>query len=280
MAAADAASAIAASGGQAAALAYLKSRPGFLFKRTQQLASAFFMRSHAGAEITPGQFEALAAIEARPTVDQITLAGLLGIDRSTTTVVLDGLMNRGLIERRIDSDRRRRRLSGTKAAARALAAARRRSDEGRAPVARRADGGGAAPPRRPARPHRGDAGERRAALAEGRALARDGGGCAGARLDLRPARLPGAAREPDHQRDLPGRGPGIQITPGQYAVMVMINAAETLDQMSLAALIGADRSTTAVLVRLLEARGVVKRARAENDRRRRLAVIAPAAASC
>jgi MarR family transcriptional regulator, temperature-dependent positive regulator of motility len=97
--------------------------PGHLARRFQQIAVAVFLAEVEGGgySLTPVQYAALAAVDANPGVDQITLAGLIAFDRTTITGVVDRLVQKGLIERRERSrDRRARELTMTVAGRRTL----------------------------------------------------------------------------------------------------------------------------------------------------------------
>jgi DNA-binding MarR family transcriptional regulator len=100
-------------------------RPANLLRRTHQTSAQLFVQSLADPDMTQPRFEALVAINKYPGRDQITLARGLGIDRSTTTLVLDGLAAKGWVERAVHPDDRRKRvLHATDAGRRTLTAAR------------------------------------------------------------------------------------------------------------------------------------------------------------
>lgn len=61
-----------------------------------------------------------------------------------------------------------------------------------------------------------------------------------------------------------------QITPVQYGILSTLSVMPTLDQTTLGAELGLDRTTTADVVRRLEDRGLVRRAPDPKDRRIRL----------
>ncbi|WP_456777057.1 MarR family winged helix-turn-helix transcriptional regulator [Bradyrhizobium sp. USDA 4369] len=87
--------------------------PGHLARRFQQIAVAVFLAEveAAGFDLTPVQYAALAAIAANPSIDQITLAGLIAYDRTTITGVIDRLAQKGLVVRQASArDRRSREL--------------------------------------------------------------------------------------------------------------------------------------------------------------------------
>jgi DNA-binding MarR family transcriptional regulator len=92
--------------------------PGHLARRFQQIAVAVFLAEveEAGYGLTPVQYAALAAVSARPGIDQVTLAGLIAYDRTTITGVVDRLAQKGLMVRHESSrDRRVRELNVTDA---------------------------------------------------------------------------------------------------------------------------------------------------------------------
>jgi DNA-binding MarR family transcriptional regulator len=104
-------------------------RPANLLRRVHQTSAQLFTQALADPDMTQPRFEALVAIEKYPGRDQITLARGLGIDRSTTTLVLDGLAAKGWIERTIQpSDRRKRVLHVTASGRQTLQAARAHAD--------------------------------------------------------------------------------------------------------------------------------------------------------
>jgi DNA-binding MarR family transcriptional regulator len=85
--------------------------PGHLIRRMQQMATQQFairMRE-AGFDITPVQFAALDAIQARPGIDQAGLAALIAYDRATIGGVVDRLVAKGLVSREVSSTDRRAR---------------------------------------------------------------------------------------------------------------------------------------------------------------------------
>jgi MarR family transcriptional regulator, temperature-dependent positive regulator of motility len=97
--------------------------PGHLARRFQQIAVAVFLSEVEGAgyDLTPVQYAALAAVDANPGIDQVTLAGLIAYDRTTITGVVDRLVLKGLMTRQESSrDRRARELKLTAAGRRTL----------------------------------------------------------------------------------------------------------------------------------------------------------------
>ncbi|WP_417686296.1 MarR family winged helix-turn-helix transcriptional regulator [Roseibium sp.] len=91
---------------------------GHLIRRLNQISVSIFAdrMAAAGHDITSVQFAALSAVNAMPGVDQATLAGQIAYDRATIGGVVDRLVQKGLIDRRVSpSDRRARQLRLTEA---------------------------------------------------------------------------------------------------------------------------------------------------------------------
>jgi MarR family transcriptional regulator, lower aerobic nicotinate degradation pathway regulator len=98
-------------------------KPGHLIRRLQQIAVAVFLEETAPFDVTPVQYAALAAIRARPGIDQIRLAHAIGFDRTTIGGVVERLEAKGLITRETAAADRRAKLLGlTEAGRTALAA--------------------------------------------------------------------------------------------------------------------------------------------------------------
>jgi MarR family transcriptional regulator, lower aerobic nicotinate degradation pathway regulator len=96
-------------------------RPGFMIRRAHQIAVSLFLEETGALGITNRQYGILFALKHRPGIDQISVARLLGLDRSTTGMVIKTLENAGLIARAVGArDRRRSSLSLTRAGARML----------------------------------------------------------------------------------------------------------------------------------------------------------------
>lgn len=85
-------------------------KPGHLFRRMQQVAVAIFFEECAGFDITPVQYAALIAIQARPGIDATRLSSLVAFDRSTVGSVLERLEGKGLILRKPSPGDRRIKL--------------------------------------------------------------------------------------------------------------------------------------------------------------------------
>jgi DNA-binding MarR family transcriptional regulator len=99
-------------------LADLYRRPGFMIRRAHQIAVAIFLEEARESRLTTTQYGVLVTLSRRPGIDQNTLARLLGLDRSTTGLVVRKLAERGLIARAMGAaDLRRRELKLTRSGA-------------------------------------------------------------------------------------------------------------------------------------------------------------------
>jgi len=92
-------------------LEQLYRRPGFMIRRVHQIAVALFIEETGKLGVTNRQYGILFVLQHRPGIDQISVANLLGLDRSTTGMVLKKLEQDGLVVRSVDArDRRRHSL--------------------------------------------------------------------------------------------------------------------------------------------------------------------------
>lgn len=95
-------------------LRVLYSRPGFLLRRAHQISVSLFMEETLAQGVTTTQYSLMYILRARPGLDQISLAKLIGLDRSTTGLVVGKLEAAGLVVRsEVATDRRRKVLSLT-----------------------------------------------------------------------------------------------------------------------------------------------------------------------
>ena len=97
---------------------------GHLIRRLHQISTQVFMRrtQDAGYDLTPVQFAAMDAIRAQPGVDQAGVAAAIAYDRATIGGVIDRLVQKGWVQRRVSTrDRRARELALTDAGARLMA---------------------------------------------------------------------------------------------------------------------------------------------------------------
>lgn len=85
-------------------------RPGFLLRRAHQISAAIFLEETASLGITTTQYGAMVVLRERGSLDQVGIATLVGIDRSTTALVVSKLEEAGYIERRDDEIDKRRKV--------------------------------------------------------------------------------------------------------------------------------------------------------------------------
>jgi len=91
-------------------------RPGFMIRRVHQMAVSVFLEETGSLGVTNRQYGILFVLKHRPNIDQISIATLLGLDRSTTGMVVKKLEGDGLVVRSLgDRDRRRHSLRLTPA---------------------------------------------------------------------------------------------------------------------------------------------------------------------
>jgi MarR family transcriptional regulator, lower aerobic nicotinate degradation pathway regulator len=105
-------------------IAALYERPGFKLRRANQIALSIFVDECRAFNLTTTQFGILTTLEPYSgSLDQIGLAQLLGLDRSTTGLVVGLLERRKLLQRTPHPhDRRRQVLALTPDGRRLLAA--------------------------------------------------------------------------------------------------------------------------------------------------------------
>ncbi len=77
----------------------LWNRPGFLIRRLHQVHVAMFLEECKAFNITPVQFGVLSVLYEDKTLDQISIATQLGVDRNTVADVIRRVQRRGLLER-------------------------------------------------------------------------------------------------------------------------------------------------------------------------------------
>ncbi len=91
-------------------LTELYTRPGFVIRRCHQLALSVFAGECKDLSLTTTQYGTMYILMSQPGIDQITLAGLLGVDRSTAALVVSGLEKRSLLTRNVSAKDKRKRL--------------------------------------------------------------------------------------------------------------------------------------------------------------------------
>jgi DNA-binding MarR family transcriptional regulator len=84
--------------------------PSALARRFHQICATVVTEALADEGLTPLQYAVLAYLYVQPNVDQNGLAARLGIDRASTSQLLDHLEKSGLVDRRVNGNDRRARL--------------------------------------------------------------------------------------------------------------------------------------------------------------------------
>lgn len=69
---------------------------------------------------------------------------------------------------------------------------------------------------------------------------------------------------------------GLDITPTQFGIMTLVRHCPGIDQISVSRLLGNDRSTTMLVVRLLAKRGILDKTSVKEDRRKNALSLTPA----
>lgn len=96
---------------------------GYRIRLAQLAVFDDFMRRQPRPAMTPGQFAMLVFIQQNPGITQRFLSERIGIDKSTLTLALDRLVERGLVVRlRSNEDRRSNALQLTTAGRKRLSA--------------------------------------------------------------------------------------------------------------------------------------------------------------
>jgi len=85
-------------------------KPGYLFRRMQQIAVAIFVEECRAYDLTPVQYAALVAIRTHPGIDATRLSAVIAFDRSTLGNVIERLEAKQLIERKPSRQDRRIKL--------------------------------------------------------------------------------------------------------------------------------------------------------------------------
>ena len=88
----------------------LRSEPGYLFRRMQQIASAIFSEESAQFDLTCLQYSALTRIRERPGIDVTRLSEIMEFDRSTLGGVMERLELKGYVSRRATPEDKRIKL--------------------------------------------------------------------------------------------------------------------------------------------------------------------------
>src|SRR6266550_4813575 len=85
-------------------------KPGYLFRRMQQIAVAIFVEECKACDLTPVQYAALVAIRTHPGIDATRLSAVIAFDRSTLGSVIERLEAKNLIDRKPSGDDKRVKL--------------------------------------------------------------------------------------------------------------------------------------------------------------------------
>jgi DNA-binding MarR family transcriptional regulator len=85
-------------------------KPGYLFRRMQQIAVAIFMEECRAFDLTPVQYAALVAIQTHRGIDATRLSAVIAFDRSTLGNVIERIEAKGLVERKSSPDDKRIKL--------------------------------------------------------------------------------------------------------------------------------------------------------------------------
>src|SRR5438046_2346346 len=85
-------------------------KPGYLFRRMQQIAVAIFMEECKAFDLTPVQYAALVAIHTHPGIDATRLSAVIAFDRSTLGSVIERLEAKALVRRKPGSGDKRVKL--------------------------------------------------------------------------------------------------------------------------------------------------------------------------
>ncbi|WP_284422329.1 MULTISPECIES: MarR family transcriptional regulator [unclassified Bradyrhizobium] len=85
-------------------------KPGYLFRRMQQIAVSIFIEECREFDLTPVQYAALVAIRTHTGIDATRLSAVIAFDRSTLGSVIERLEAKGYVERKPSTDDKRVKL--------------------------------------------------------------------------------------------------------------------------------------------------------------------------
>jgi MarR family transcriptional regulator, lower aerobic nicotinate degradation pathway regulator len=85
-------------------------KPGYLFRRMQQIAVAIFVEECKAHDLTPVQYAALVAIQNHPGIDATRLSAVIAFDRSTLGNVIERLETKRYISRKSAREDKRVKL--------------------------------------------------------------------------------------------------------------------------------------------------------------------------
>ena len=84
--------------------------PSPLARRFDQICVSTVAQALAGEDLTPLEFAVLRYIDEEPGIDQSDLCERLGIDRNSTSLLVNRLESNGVVTRRVNGNDRRARL--------------------------------------------------------------------------------------------------------------------------------------------------------------------------
>jgi DNA-binding MarR family transcriptional regulator len=84
--------------------------PAALARRFDQICVSTLAQALAGEDLTPLEFAVLRYVYEEPGIDQSGLCERLGIDRNSTSLLVNRLESNGLLVRQVNGDDRRARL--------------------------------------------------------------------------------------------------------------------------------------------------------------------------
>ena len=84
--------------------------PAPLARRFDQICVSTLAQDLAGADLTPLEFAVLRYVDEEPGLDQSGVCERLGVDRNSTSLLVNRLEANGLVSRRVNGDDRRARL--------------------------------------------------------------------------------------------------------------------------------------------------------------------------
>ena len=85
-------------------------KPGYLFRRMQQIAVSIFIEECKAYDLTPVQFAALVTIRNHPGIDATRLSAVIAFDRSTLGSVIERLLAKHYVERKPSPEDKRIKL--------------------------------------------------------------------------------------------------------------------------------------------------------------------------
>ena len=88
----------------------LHSSPGPLIRRFHQIGLSIFAKEFKDTDTTPLQFSILWTLNLNPDIDQITLAQMVALDRTTCSNIVSRMEKKGELVRRVNPQNKRAKL--------------------------------------------------------------------------------------------------------------------------------------------------------------------------